>query len=167
VKVAAAIVAVLALVALPGIVLSHAALVSADPPVGGTLTTTPYTLTATFDDELTPDGSSILVENANGDQVAQGTVSTADAHVQTAELPALPDGEYTVRWTAVSADDAAVERGTYTFNVGSAAPATITPAPSPVPIDGNGGAPEDLYALLIAGVLIAIVVGIVIIRGRR
>jgi hypothetical protein len=66
----------------------------------------------------------------------------------------------------VTADDLAVERGTYTFSVGSAAPTTPTASPVPVPIDG-GGAPGDLYVLLLAGVLIAIVVGVVVIRGRR
>ena len=89
--VAAAIVAVVSLVALPVIALGHAELVSSDPPAGGLLTTTPYTLTATFDDELTPDGSSIVIEDANGVEVARGTVSAQDPHMQTAELPALPN----------------------------------------------------------------------------
>jgi methionine-rich copper-binding protein CopC len=83
--------------ALPAIVLGHAELVSSDPPVGGTLTTTPYTLTATFDEELTADGSSIVVEGPDGAQVATGTVSETDEFSMTAELPALPDGAYTVR----------------------------------------------------------------------
>jgi hypothetical protein len=114
---------------------------------------------------LTPDGSSIVIENSDGVEVARGTVSPDDAHVQTAELPALPGGEYMVRWTSVSADDAAVERGTYTFNVGAAASATASPVP--VPIDGPGGAPSDLIALGLAAVFIGIVVVVVILRGRR
>ena len=165
-KVAAAIAALVVLVTLPGIALGHAALVSSDPPAGGTLGMTPYTLTATFDDELTPDGSSIVVENSSGDQVAQGTVSATDAHVQTANLPALPDGEYTVRWTSVSADDAAVERGTYTFTIGVAASATPSATPPSAP--GSGGASNDvLIAVGLAAVLIVAVVGYVFIRGRR
>jgi LPXTG-motif cell wall-anchored protein len=163
-KVAAAIGATLAFVALPVLVLAHAGLVTSDPPAGGLLTTTPYTLTTTFDDELTPNGSSIVVENSSGAQVAQGTVSADDSHVQTAELPALPDGVYTVRWTAVSADDAAVERGTYTFNVGSG---SSTPAPTPAPGGGTGDSSNDvLIAVGLALVIIGAIVAFVFLRRR-
>jgi copper resistance protein C len=159
--------AILATLALTGSVLAHAQLVSADPPVGGTLTTTPYTLTAAFDDELTADGSSIVVENASAAQVASGNVSPDDAHSMTAALPALPSGTYTVRWTAVSADDQAVERGTYTFNVGSAG-ASFTPAPTQPPAGGATGSGNDvLIAVVLAAALIAAVVAFVFVRGRR
>ena len=84
---------------------------SADPAQGDTIKT-PYSLSATFDDELTPDGASIVIVDANGTTVASGTVSATDDHTMTAELPLLPDGDYEVKWTAVSADDKAVERGT-------------------------------------------------------
>lgn len=152
--------------ALPALALGHAELVSSDPPAGGTLTSTPYTLTATFDDELTPDGSSIVIENASGAQVAQGTVSADDAHVQIAELPVLPDGVYTVRWTSVSADDAAVERGSYTFTIGAGSSATATPTPAP---DGGatGSSNDVLIAVGLAAIIIVVVVGYVFLRGRR
>lgn len=166
-KVAAAIVAVVMLAAQPVIALGHAELVSSDPPAGGTLTTTPYTLTATFDDELTADGSSIVVEDASGAQAATGTVSTEDPHVQTAQLPSLPDGVYTVRWTAVSADDAAVERGSYTFTVGTS-PASATPTATAPPAGGATGSANDvLIAVGLAAVIILVVVGYVFMRGRR
>ena len=98
--------------------------------------------------------------------MAQGTVSADDAHVQTADLPALPDGEYTVRWTSVSADDAAVERGTYTFTVGSAGSAT--PAPTPAPDGGATGSSNDvLIAVGLAALIIVVVIGYVFLRGRR
>lgn len=181
--------------ALPATTLGHAELVSSDPPDGGTLTTTPYTLTATFDDELTPDGSSIVVENSSGTQVATGTVSEADALVMTADLPALPDGEYTVRWTAVTADDAAVERGSYSFTViGAAATATAsatanvppsdrasatpssapsatppaTPSATPPPGPAPDGSSNDaLIAIGLAAAMIGAVVAFIVIRGRR
>ncbi len=161
-----ALLAIAFALALPALALGHADLVSSDPPAEGTLTTTPYTLTATFDDELTADGSSIVIEDASGAQVAQGTVSTDDSHVQTAELPALPAGVYTVRWTAVSADDAAVERGSYTFNVGAAASATPQ-ATNPPGGGATGSSNEVLIALGLAAVIIVAVVGYVVIRGRR
>ena len=165
-KVAAAIGATLAFAALPVIVLAHAQLVSADPPVGGTLPTTPYTLTATFDEELTPDGSSIVVEGPNGAEVATGTVSAADDKTMTAPLPTLGAGTYTVRWTAVTADDLAVEHGTYTFNVGSS-PTSATPAPTPPTGGANGSSNDVVIAMVLAAALIAGVVAFIFIRGRR
>jgi methionine-rich copper-binding protein CopC len=178
-RVAAAIAATLAFAALPVIVLAHAELVTSDPIAGGTLTTTPYPLTATFDDELTPDGSSIVVQDAGGAQVATGSVSPGDAHVLIAELPALPGGEYTVRWTAVTADDAAVERGTYSFTVGGASASVTTsatpsatpsgtPAATPPPAPGATGSSNDvLIAIGLAAAIIGAVVAFIFIRGRR
>ncbi len=164
-KVAAAIGALLALVALPVIALGHASLVSSDPRAGATLTTMPYPLTATFDDELTPDGSSIVVQDAGGAQVAAGNVSVGDAHVLIAQLPVLQEGQYTVRWTAVSADDAAVERGSYTFGV---LMSIMPPAPTAAPGGGSTGSSNDvLIAVGLAAVLIAGVVAFVILRGKR
>lgn len=166
-RVAAAIAGLLAVVALPVIVLAHASLVSSDPPVGGTLPLTPYPLKATFDDELTPNGSSIVVEDGAGSQVASGTVSADDAHTMTAALPTLAAGTYTVRWTAVSADDQAIERGTYTFRVSSSG-IPVSPAPTAAPGSGATGSNNDvLIAVGLAAVLIVGVVAFVIVRGRR
>lgn len=157
----------LATLALAGPVLAHASLVSADPPSGGTLTSTPFTLTATFDEELTPDGSSIVVESPAGIQVATGTVSADDDKTITARLPALPVGTYTVRWTAVTADDQAVERGTYTFSVSSAA-ASGTPGPSQRPTgDATGTSNDVLIAIGLAATFIIVVVAFIFVRGRR
>ncbi|MEA2677097.1 MAG: copper resistance protein [Chloroflexota bacterium] len=169
-RVAAAIAAALAFAALPVIALGHAELVSSDPPAGGTLTTTPYTLTATFDEELTPDGSSIVVENSIGTAIASGTVSPDDAHMMTAELPAFaglePPGTFTVRWTATTADDGAVERGTYTFNVGAG---SATPEPTPIVPGPATESPDTLIAIGLAAVLLVIVAFATIrtVRSRR
>jgi methionine-rich copper-binding protein CopC len=158
----------LASLAVAGVVLAHAELVSSDPPAGGVLTTTPYTLTATFDDELTSAGSSIVVVNAAGTEVATGTVSDADEFTLTAELPALPTGLYHVRWTAVSADDAAVERGTYTFNVTVGA-ASGSPLPTPPPNDGEPvtDSKDPLVAVGLAAIAIVLILAFIFFRRRR
>ncbi|MEO8626088.1 MAG: copper resistance CopC family protein [Candidatus Limnocylindrales bacterium] len=162
-KVAAAIGAMLAIAALPGIVLGHADLETSDPADGATITT-PYTLSATFAEEFAPDRSSLTVENASGAVVAQGTAG-ADSKSMTAELPALPDGAYTVRWTTVTPDDNGIERGTYTFNVGAA---VSTPTPTSPPTgDATGSNNDVLIAVGLAAVLIIGVVAFVIVRGRR
>ena len=152
--------------------LGHAQLVSADPALGDTIKT-PYPLTATFDDVLTPDGSSIVIVDANGTTVASGTVSDTDAHTMTAQLPLLPDGLYEVKWTAVSADDKAVERGLYQFEVSATAsaaptaaapsagssPASNTPTPTPAASSSTGSGPGSGNDLLIAIVLAVIIIG--------
>ena len=164
-RVAAAIAAALALAALPVIVLGHASLVSSDPPDGGTIPGTPYTLTATFAEETDPAQSSLIVENSAGAQVASGAVNADDQTRMTAELPALPDGLYTVRWTTVTPDDNGIERGTFTFTVGSS---VSTPAPTAAPGSGASGSNNDvLIALGLAAVLIVGVVAFVLLRGRR
>lgn len=150
--------------------LGHASLVSSDPPAGGTLTTTPYTLSATFTEELTPDGSSLLVQDSAGAQVAAGTVSAQDDKTMTIELPALGAGQYTVLWTAVTADDKAIERGTYTFNIGSSATSPAPqPSASPTPESGQGtGSNNDVViALALGALVIAGVLGFLVIRNRR
>ncbi len=171
--------------ALATAVLGHAQLTSSDPAQGATIKT-PYTLTATFDDELTPDGSSIVIVDANGATVASGTVSDKDDHMMTAQLPLVPDGTYEVKWTAVSADDKAVERGLYQFEVSataattapttpastaasSAAPSTAlpTPAASPSTGSGSGGGNDLTIALVLAVIIIGGVVGYVLYRNRR
>ncbi len=173
---AAAIAAAAGLV-LATAVFGHAQLVSADPPVGGTIKT-PYALSATFDDELTPDGSSIVVQDSGGAKVASGTVSATDDKTMTADLRQLPDGSYTVLWTAVSADDKAIERGTYQITVGTAAAtvapsnaapasASVSPAPSAAPGQSTGSASDLLLPLAIVVVVVIGIAVYFIYRNRR
>ena len=159
-KVAAAIAAMLAIAALPVVALGHAELVFSDPGDGATITT-PSSVTAVFDEEIDPEASSLIVENAAGEQIATGTVDLDDPVRMTADLPAQPDGVYTVRWTAVSADDAAVERGTYTFNVGGV---TTTPPPSSTSGDTIPRGEEVAIALALAAVIVGAIVFLVLRR---
>lgn len=145
--------------------LGHAALQSSDPAAGATITT-PYTLTATYDEELTPDGSSIVVQSAGGTQVASGTVSADDSKVMTVDLPVLPEGQYTALWTAITADDNGLTRGTFTFNVGTA---SSSPAATPAPSAGNDSS-SSAGALVAVGVAVVIsisVLAFVLYRNRR
>ena len=93
----AAVLAVTFITLLASVVLGHAPLQSSDPADGATITT-PYTLTATFGEELTQNGSSLVVQNASGAQVASGTVDPTNNEQMTIDLPQLPDGHYTVLW---------------------------------------------------------------------
>lgn len=163
-RVAAAVAALLAIAALPAVVFGHADLETSDPADGATITT-PYTLTATFAEETDPAQSTLIVENSAGAQVAAGTVNSDNHTKMTAQLPALPGGTYTVRWTTVTPDDNGVERGTFTFSVGST---VSTPAPTGPPTGGATGSGSDvLIAVGLAAALIVAVVAFVIVRGRR
>lgn len=149
-------------------VLGHAQLVSSNPRSGGTLATTPATISAMFSEVLTPDGSSLVVQNAAGAQVAAGTVSGQDNTSMSANVPQLPDGQYTVLWTAVTADDKAVERGTYSFTVGAAG--STAPTASPSAATGqktettSGG--DVVIALVLAGIVVVVVLAYLFRRNR-
>lgn len=164
---AALLVAALASLAIAGVVLAHAELESSDPADGATITT-PYTLTATFSEEIDIERSTLIIENSAGAQVAAGTVNADDHTVMTVELPALPDGVYTVRWTSVTPDDNGIERGTFTFNVGSAA-ASASSVPTPPPNDGLPGNREGdpIVAIGLAAVAIGLILAFIFFRRRR
>jgi methionine-rich copper-binding protein CopC len=157
-------------------VLGHAGLVSSDPDDGATITT-PYTLTATFEEEFDPERSSLTVFDAAENEIATGQVDTDDEPVMFVELPELEPGEYTVRWTTVTSDDNGIERGEFTFNVveaqQSAAPTArptvvTTPAPTGSTGDGQPGSGNDvLLALVLAGIALVGVGLFVFNRMRR
>jgi len=133
---------------LAGPAFGHASLVESDPADGGSLETTPATLTAQYDEELdpNPDASRIVVRNADDEVVARGGVTPDDETVMSVELPALPPGAYRARWTARTPDDEGVTRGTITFTVESAPASAGASASAPssaaasVRPSGTGGA---------------------------
>ena len=105
----------------------------------------------------------------------------------TADLPVLPDGQYTVQWTAVSSDDNAVERGTVRDRNSSTASAptpprrarrntqarrpgrdkrTGLPAPSAAPGQSTGSGTDLLIPLAIVVVLVVAIAGFFIYRNR-
>ena len=164
----AAIAAVLLVLVWTSVALGHAELEESDPADGATITT-PYTLRATFDEEIDPDParSSITITNAAGQEVARGGVSADDPTTMTAELPELPPGTYTARFLAYTPDDRFTGRGTFTCNVGAAATSAPTPAPSPVTPGGQAGSGDLLIALVIAAIGIAAVGAFIVTRMRR
>ena len=109
-----------ALLAVPSTVLAHAELVTAEPAADAVLATAPDAVTITFDDELDADGSQLVVIGPGGADAGSGGVDldVAERNVLTASLSTSADGEYTVEWTAQSADGHQ-ERGGHTFRVGA------------------------------------------------
>ena len=121
--------------------LGHAELEESDPPDGGTIERTPYTLVGRFGpDALDPARSRIVVRNSAGEVVAESGVTGDDVFTMTVELPGLPPGAYVARWTAV-ATDGHIVRGNIDFTI-SQPPATPSPPPtaSPAPATTAPGA---------------------------
>jgi hypothetical protein len=81
-----------------------------------------------YSEAMTPDGSSLIVKDASGATVAQGTVDPED-DTRMVATPAAPlgNGTYTVESTSHSTDNH-TERATWTFTV------AVAPTPSPTPV---------------------------------
>jgi len=181
------------LLLLPAAVMAHAELDTPTPADGATVEGTPAAIEATFTEPLDPEGSSLQMQDAAGDVVAAGGPVEGDPQRMSIDpVPALPPGEYTVRWTSLSAVDPHVERGTWSFTV-TAEPtlaptpvatdtSTTTPstgpttepslapttAPSPSPSgDGDPAASEgDVLVPIIAALAIVAIAGVVLLNRR-
>jgi copper resistance protein C len=128
----AVVLACLLILSISGPAVAHAELVESDPADSDTIET-PATLTAVFSIELdpNPERSFVIVRDAAGMEVARGVVSEDDLTTISAELPALPAGDYTVRWQARDPTDSHTERGTFGFTVVDPPP---TPSPTRAPV---------------------------------
>ena len=120
------------LTALPATAFAHAELVRAIPADGSTVTEPVTVVSARYSQDLTS-ASSLNVLDASGATVANGGVGPGDDRRMLAR-PDVPftNGTYTVKSTAISAEDGDIERLTWTFTVEVAA----TPAPTPSPTVG-------------------------------
>ena len=129
--------ALLSAPALPGAaggrVLAHAQLVASSPGAGASVETAPDELRLVFSEPLETQVTSLDLEDASGavllDRV--GRVDPDDPFslvVDGSDLPALPDGVYTVTWRTLSAADGHTAEGVYSFGIGSAAGSTPAPA---------------------------------------
>jgi copper resistance protein C len=127
----------------PAAAAAHAELDASNPSDGETVTGTPPRIEATYTEVLDPDGSSLLLVDATGAEVATGGVATTNPtkEMVITGLPELAPGEYTVKSTTTSADDGDVDRTTWSFTV-IAAPST-EPLPTPVCTDECAGQPSS------------------------
>lgn len=137
-----ALTAAACLASAPAGVLAHAELVSSSPATDAQLEDPPREVTLTFDGELLPDGSGLVVTLAGGGEVGTGglDLDVADRNVIAGEVTITEEGLYVVAWTAASVDGHAAS-GEFSFRYGDAenAPDSALPAP-----EGPGG-------LLLAG----------------
>src|SRR5437868_1573584 len=79
---------------------AHATLKGSNPAAGTVLATAPSELTLTFNEKLEPAFSGITLLRADGQNAAsaKAAVDNANQAILRLALPALPTGEYTVKW---------------------------------------------------------------------
>jgi methionine-rich copper-binding protein CopC len=104
---------------LSGPVFAHAKLQSTVPAADAQLQVAPKSLTLSFNEKvrlavltLTVDGKDVPVT------VDRNAPAAAQVSVALPALPALAAGKYVVQWSALSADDGHVSKGTFAFTVG-------------------------------------------------
>lgn len=143
-------------------VLAHAELVSATPGPGDQVGGSPAELVATFSQNLNASRTSLEVRDASGSTVAKGGELGDGPREFRLALPELAPGEYQVRWTSFSAEDAELGRGIYMFTVVAAPspspsptfsappspsptpiPTTSSPSPGATPVPGDTAPPSD------------------------
>ncbi|KRC61220.1 hypothetical protein ASE14_09885 [Agromyces sp. Root81] len=95
---------------------AHDELVGSSPEPGQVFDTAPTEVALDFSNDIIEVGTAIMVVDHHGGDVAVGDPVIAGAHV-TASLPADLEGDYQVRWRAVSSDGHPIE-GTIDFGVG-------------------------------------------------
>ena len=147
-----ALVASAVLVMIPATAGAHAVLLDSEPADGADVEGAPDEIVLVFNEPMQPPAT-IEVTGPDGQAVAEGE---ADIDGERVVLPidaVASDGEHTVAWRAVSADDHPID-GEFTFEVtdveaGSShddAEATPTPTPDPTPTSEPTPtqAPEEL-----------------------
>lgn len=135
------LVAVLALLMLPSVVMAHAELETSTPKDGATVEGTPTEIVGTYSEAMDSAGSSLKLLDAAGTQIATGGVDPADEkRMAITDLPELAPGIYTVKSTTKSALDGDLDRKEWTFTV------ELAPSPSPTPTPTATPAPSATIA---------------------
>jgi copper transport protein len=107
---------------------AHATIVSTSPTDGAVLPHAPTQVTATFDEPVGINPSSLEVFAPNGERVDTGGAKhgSVPAEVVIALKSGLVKGTYTVGWAVVSADSHHVS-GAFTFSIGAPSATSVNP----------------------------------------
>jgi len=179
---------------LPATAAAHAELEVPTPKDGATVEGNPPEVSGTFTQEISPDGSSLVLRDTNDAVVARGGPDPDDDHrMVITDLPELAPGIYEVQWTTISAEDDELARGTWSFTVeaapsvapsieptataspSAAATASATPEPtappspsaSPAPTAQTGGSGNDVVLPIILALAIVLLAAGYLLSRRR
>ncbi len=106
----------------PAVVFAHAFVIGSDPVDGSTVTNAPTVVRIFFNTPISP--ASFATIYTPNEQIANASHSTgASNNPRELDTPLLnptqlPQGSYTVRWTAIANDDGHTTHGVIGFNVG-------------------------------------------------
>ncbi len=163
-----------------GPALAHNTLQGTDPADGSTVDVPPSRVTLTFDEPAQALGTEMVVLGPDGSTVSTGDAELVDTTVSQALAADLPAGMYTVQWRVTSADGHPLS-GALTFTAANGTSPADEPAQDPSADEASAAAPsadattaapspmddptasvvaEDEEAGLAAGVMVAIVVGV-------
>jgi hypothetical protein len=124
--------------------LAHADVESSVPANGATVDAGLTRVVITFTEEVSVDQSSAELAR-DGEQPVEGVavaVDRANRKVMTLTTPQLFEGNYNVKWRAVTEDDNAITHGTLSFTV-TGTIATPLPTPPPEPSSTATTAPSS------------------------
>ncbi|WP_249999354.1 copper resistance CopC family protein [Actinoplanes sp. M2I2] len=149
-------------VALPGVpAWAHAQLASAVPAPDAALSTAPAAVTLTFNEQLNPEFTTIVVSDAGRQRVPASAPAVSGAAGTVRIEGALGEGAYTVAYRVVSTDGHTIQ-GSYGFTVGDAARPPVAAGES------SGGLPVGvLIGIGAVGLGLAMVAGYLYFSGRR
>lgn len=124
---------------------AHDELLGSSPEPGQVLDAAPAEISLEFSNDIIEVGTAVEVVDHHGGEIAVGEPVVAGPRV-TASLPADLEGEYQVRWRAVSSDGHPIE-GTIDFGVGADATGVWTEeAPHDAPATDGDHADEGDHA---------------------
>lgn len=170
----AAVLAVLGWTATTGLAHAHDELLSSTPVDGQSVESSPQTVELEFAGAVQALGGGTAVVVSEAGAAGAAVVSTGDVEVdgsfvRQALEPDLPDGEYVVAYRVISSDGHEVEGSTRFFVGPVPAEVSTVPPGAPFGVDEDepaGGVPASV--LLVVGILVVVVVaGLVVWRGRR
>ncbi|BDZ41703.1 hypothetical protein GCM10025865_10020 [Paraoerskovia sediminicola] len=112
---------------------AHDQLLESDPADGATVDLPPDAITLTFSDSVLEVSPEVIVETADGTDVADGDPRVEGADVVQPLAADAGAGDYAVSWRVVSADGHPID-GSFEF--------TVAGAPEPEPADGGDSTDE-------------------------
>ncbi|MDF3043709.1 MAG: copper resistance protein CopC, partial [Thermomicrobiales bacterium] len=118
------------------------ALVAAEPEPNALLATPPDRISLTFAEPVDLERASIRVLRAGGEEAALGQIEADDAfptRISVHPQRTLGAGDYTVVWSAQTADDSEILAGAYPFRTG------VVANPGAARLDGEWPAPWAVF----------------------
>ncbi len=141
-------------------------LITTSPTSGSTLSKPPTSITLSTQRALIPDANELVVTNAAGIRVDDGTITVNGISASIGVKPLTESGIYRVSYRLFSEGDLPLE-GSFTFNF--SAPSVITPVePSPTPTQSQSQTPASsswgtsVFIIVILVIAFLVLIGLIL-----